>query len=445
MKDGPIFSSMLRYVIPIVLSGILQVFFNAADIAVVGNFSGTSTVAAVGAASAIISLVLASSISLSSGVSIVLARAIGAGDEHRIRRTVGTSAVLSFSLGVLVSAVAIIFAPQFLRMTGCPADILDAAVLYMRIYFLGLPANMLYNFLSPLLTLNGDTVRPFVYLAVSGAVNVALNLLFVLGFGIDVLGVAIASLVSIVLSFVLLFIRIRRLDGPCRFTFRPFVVSPGTLRKILYYGVPSAVGGTASAFAGVYVQAIVNSYGQAGISGNTAAGNVDGFMFTALNAFYATIPAFMGQNLGAGNRERVMKVARVGALMTVATGLLFALAALFFGENVLAIYIPDSPEAIDFGMIRLRHLMLLGPLCAMTYVVGAVNVGFGYSVYQSVVDLASVCLLRVVWIAFVYPLYPTPEMLYVCYPIGWLIVVPVAGIRAFLGYRACKRGHVFDL
>ncbi len=445
MRDGPVFSSMLKYVVPIVLSGILQSLFSAADIAVVGNFAGTSAVAAVGATSAIISFLVTVSISISSGVSIVLSRAIGAGDEQRIKRTVGTSAVLALVLGLTTAVAGVVFARPLLRLTGCPLAIMDGAVLYMRIYFLGLPATLLYNFLSPLLSLNGDTVRPFIYLAASGVLNVCLNLLFVIGLGMSVAGVAIATVISLYVSLLLLFIRITHIEGACRFSLCTLVFSFGTLRKILYYGVPSSVSGAASAFSSIYIQTIINSYGEAAISGNTAAGNLETFMFTALGAFYSAIPAFMGQNIGAGKRDRVIKVVRVGTLMTLAVGLIFGLLGSLFGGSLLSVYVPDSPEAIAFGMIRIKHILALGLVCSVTYAVGAINVGFGFSVFNGIVDLSSVCILRVIWLSLIYPLHPSAAMIYVCFPLGWALVIPLAGVRAFLGCRACKRGAALSL
>ena len=445
MLEGSVTKSMIAFVIPLILSGILQSLFNAADIAVVGNFAGKEAVAAVGATSVIITFLVNVSVTLATGVNVILSRAIGAGDEHRIKRTVGTSFFVSLALGVLIAILGELLAYPLLELTGCPENIRDDAALYMRVYFIGVPATMFYNFMSSVVRLNGDSTRPFIYLSISGVTNVVLNLVFVIGFGMAVAGVAIATVISLYLSAVLLLIRILRIDGACRLDLKRLTFSTATFTKIMRYGIPSSVSTAASAISSMYIQSIVNSYGDVGISGNTAAVSIETFMFSVFGAIYGAIPAFMGQNIGAGNRERTMKVLRVGAIMTLAVGLVFGLVSGLFGKALLSLYLPNDPDAISFGLIRVRYILTLAMLCAATYIIGASIQSFGYTTFQMVYDLVATCALRVVWLAFIYPLNPTPEMLYVCFPLSWVIVIAVAGAYNAVICRRYMRGATVDL
>jgi len=440
MLHGPVARSMLIFMIPMVLSAILQSLFSAADIAVVGNFAGKEAVAAVGATTSVITFIVSVSISLATGVNIILSRAIGMGDEPRMRRTVGTAMVLSLSLGTLLSLVGILVTYPLLKLTNCPENIRDLAALYMRIYLLGVPATMFYNFMSPVLTLNGDSTRPFIYLSISGVTHVALDLVFVAGLGMDVAGVALSTVISLYLSAVLLFIRITRIDGPCRITLSSFSFSFYTFGKILEYGVPSSISSATSAISSMYIQTIVNGFGDVGISGNTAAASLESFMFSIFGVLGGAIPAFMGQAIGADNRERVFKILKVGFIMTVGIGVVFGGVAALFGEGLLRIYLPSAPESVGFGLIRIRHIMMLAPLCAATYVLSAMMYSFGHTVLQMVCDIAFYCGLRVVWLALIYPMNPKPEMLYVSFPLTWVAVILVSSVFALFVVRSYKRG-----
>ena len=445
MLHGPLVRSMIIFMVPMLLSALLQSLFSAADIAVVGNYSGKEAVAAVGASAVIISFIVNVSISLSTGVNIILSRAIGMNDEARIKRTVGTTAVLSLSLGVSVALLGALLTEPLLLLTGCPENIRAAAALYLRVYLIGVPATMFYNFMSPLITLNGDSTRPFVYLAISGVTNVVLNLVFVAVFGMGVFGVALATVISLYLSAILLLIRVTQIEGACRFLPRNFAFSLYTLRKILQYGIPSSISCAASVVASMYIQTIVNSYGDVGISGNTAASSIEAFMFSTFGVLGAAIPAFLGQSIGAGDRKRSIRVVRIGLLMTLTVGLLFSSVALLFGRPLLSIYLPDSPEALEFGLVRLKRIMALGVFCSVTYVTMAIMNSFGHTLYQMICDLTFTCVLRVLWLAFVYPKAPKIEMLYVVYPLAWILVCLVSGTVSVVVLFRYKRGGEVNL
>lgn len=445
MLHGPVVRSMIIFMIPMMLSAILQSLFSAADIAVVGNFASKESVAAIGTTTSVINFLVGVSISLSAGVNIILSRAIGMADEHRMRRTVGTATVLSLSLGVLLAVVGILVTYPLLRLTSCPDNIIDQAALYMRLYLISMPASLFYNFLSPVVTLNGDSTRPFIYLSVSGVANVVLNLIFVVGFGMDVVGVALATVISLYLSAFLLLLRITRVEGACRLNLRNLNFSWYTFRKILQYGIPSSISGATSCISSMYIQTIVNAYQDVGISGNTAAASLEGFMFSIFGVLGGAIPAFMGQAIGADDRARVFKILKVGLLMTVSVGVLFGFIAAFLGEALLSIYLPGEEEAIAFGLIRLRHIMMLSVLCAVTYVQSAMMFAFGRTVLQMVNDLCFYCAFRVVWLAVIYKLHPCPEMLYLTFPVSWLCVCLVMGVACFIVLRDYKRGAVAKL
>ncbi len=445
MLEGSVAKSMIAFIIPLVLSGILQSLFNAADIAVVGNFSGKEAVASVGATSVIITFLVNVSIALATGVNVLLSRAIGASDKQRINRTVSTTFVISIALGVLIALLGELLAYPLLDLTGCPENVREGAAVYMRIYFVGVPAMMFYNFMSSVVRLNGDSARPFIYLVVSGVANVLLNLLLVIALDMGVAGVAIATVVSVYISAIMMLIRILRIEGDCRLDFKRLNFSFASFGKIMRYGIPASVSTAASAISSMYIQSIVNSYGDIGISGNTAATSIESFMFSVFGALYGAIPAFMGQNIGAGNKERTMKVLRVGLLLTLGVGVVFGFAAGVFGEQLLSLYLPNDPEAIEFGIVRLRFITMLAVLCAATYVIGASIQSFGYTTFQMIYDLAATCALRVVWLAFIYPLNPTPEMLYISFPMSWVVVIIVAGIYNAVVCRRYIRGVVRDL
>ena len=446
MLEGPIASSMLLYIIPIILTSFLAAFYSTADMAVLGHFGSAESVAAVGASSAVTSFLITVSTAFSVGTNVLLARAIGSKNEDGMRKIIGTSFYFSLAIGILMMAVSIIFAYPFLRLTKCPESVIDSAATYMRLFAAIMPAHFFYSFMSHVIRLNGDTARPFAYATVGGFVNVVLNVVFVIGFGLDVVGVAVATVIGSYVQAILLFVRLLRIDGPCRVVVRQLCIDGGVLGRIIKLGGPTSISCVASALSSIYIQIIVNSHGDIGTAGNTAAANLENYMFGVFGALGAAIAAYMGQNIGAGNRARVRRSFLVGGGIISSFALLLMLVAHFFGRAILsAIYLPTSPPAVEFGLMRTYLILGLAVLCAFTYAISHAMQSFGFTLFQSVVDVVFVCGLRVGWLALAYPERPTPAMLYAAFPISWCVVILINGGYLLFAFRRYMRGKNFDV
>lgn len=374
MCSGKLLPKILTFALPLMCSSVLQLLFNAADIVVVGKFAGDNSLAAVGSNAALINLMVNLFVGLSVGANILAARYTGAGNREGLRQTVHTSMLLALLSGILLAVVGVITARPLLHLMQVPDSILPLAALYLRIYFLGMPAAMLYNFGAALLRSVGDTRRPLYYLIAAGIVNVALNLLLVIVFQLDVAGVAIATVVSQCLSAFLVVRCLMHEEGDIRLELRELRITLPRLGQILEIGIPSGIQGVAFSLSNVIIQASINGFGETVISGNTAASNIEGFIYVACNAFCQANMAFTSQNYGAGKLERLKPI---------------------------ALYI----------------------LCGlMDVIVGSIR-GIGYSITPMIVTLLGACAFRVVWIATIFrvPRFHTPETIYWSYPISWAL------------------------
>ena len=313
MCSGKLLPKILAFALPLMCSSVLQLLFNAADIVVVGKFAGDNSLAAVGSNAALINLLVNLFVGLSVGTNILAARFIGAGNQDSLRQTVHTSMLLALLSGIVLTVVGVTAAKPLLHLMQVPDAILPLAALYLRLYFLGMPAAMLYNFGAALLRSVGDTRRPLYYLTAAGFVNVGLNLLLVIVFRLDVAGVAIATVISQYLSALLVVRCLMREEGGIRLVLRQLRIVPARLRQILEIGVPSGVQGVAFSLSNVIIQAAINGFGETVISGNTAAGNIEGFIYVACNAFCQANTAFTSQNYGAGNYGRLRPIALCSA------------------------------------------------------------------------------------------------------------------------------------
>ncbi|MCI7500053.1 MAG: MATE family efflux transporter [Oscillospiraceae bacterium] len=436
MCSGSILKKMLMFTLPLMLSSILQLLFNAADIVVVGRFAGDNSLAAVGSTTALINLLTNLFVGLSIGANVTAARNYGGKREAALSRTVHTAVTISIISGVILTVIGVVGTREMLRLMSTPDEIIDLAADYLRIYFAGITATTIYNFGSALLRAIGDTKRPLYYLLAAGAVNVVLNLLFVIVFKMDVSGVALATIISESLSAFLVIRCLMRETGAIKLELKKLRVHKAELISIIRIGLPAGFQGIVFALSNVVIQSSVNLFGNIVVAGNSAAANIEGFVYMAMNSFYQATLSFMSQNFGAGEYKRLNKILACGELCVVAVGLVLGNAAVLFGNQLLSIY-SDSPEVIAAGMVRLHYISKVYFLCGiMDVLVGALR-GIGYSVLPMVVSLLGACGLRLLWIATVFqiPEFHKVEVVYLSYAITWIIT---AGVH-FLCYVIVRK------
>lgn len=424
MVNGPILKKMLLFTIPLMFSSILQLLFNAADIVVVGRFAGDNSLAAVGCNGALINLMTNVFLGLSVGGNVLAARDYGAGDEEELSKTVHTAMLLGIISGLVLTVAGVIFAPQLLELMQTPENVLPLAALYLRIYFLGMTAMMVYNFGSALLRSIGDTKRPLYYLVAAGVINVILNLVFVIAFRMDVAGVGLATVISQCVSALLVVRCMMREQGGIRLIPCRLHIYKDKLIQIVQVGLPAGFQGAVFSLSNVVIQSSVNLFGETVVAGNSAAMNLEGFVYVSMNAFHQAAISFTSQNVGAGRRERIGKILLMAEGCVIVTGLLFGWVMYGFGRPLLHIY-SNSSHVIDAGMVRMRIILLPYALCGMMDVVVGVLRGMGYSVGPMIMSLIGACGLRLVWIATVFqiPQFHNISTVYVSYPITWAITL----------------------
>ncbi len=436
MCNGSVFGKMLLFALPLMCSSILQLLFNAADIVVVGRFAGDNALAAVGSNTALINLLTNLFVGLSVGTNVLTAQYYGAKRERDLKETVHTSMLLSLYSGLLLMVVGLIGAPKLLALMQAPPEVLDLAVLYLRIYFLGMASMMVYNFGSAILRAVGDTKRPLYYLLGAGIVNVVLNLIFVIVCHLGVAGVAMATVISQTISAFLVVRCLVREQGGIHLELKELCITREKLGKIMQIGLPAGFQGTVFSLSNVVIQSAVNSFGNIAVAGNSAAANIEGFVYMAMNAFHQATISFTSQNYGARAYKRIYKILFAGELSVIVTGLVLGNLAVFFGEALLRIYSP-SADVIAAGMTRLQIICTLYALCGvMDVLVGALR-GIGYSIIPMIVSLVGACGLRLLWIATVFqiPEYHSLRTVYLSYPITWTITLTVHAITFALAAR----------
>lgn len=424
IRNGPVLKNIIIYTIPIILTGILQLLFNAADLIVVGFFSGSDSVAAVGATASLTNLIVNLFIGLSVGAGVIVAQCLGAGDSQAASQTVHTAIPVAFIGGAILSVIGVAFSKTFLELMGTPAGkLLSLSSVYMKIYFSGMIFSMLYNFGSAVLRAAGDTKSPLIFLSISGVLNVILNVIFVAAFNMDVAGVALATIISEGVSAVLVLIALSKRNDACRLDFKKMKIKKTALVRIIKIGVPAGLQNSLFAISNVLIQSSINSFGTAHISGSAAASSLEGFCYVAMNSFQQTSLNFCGQNYGAGDLKRVKKINNTCLLTVSAVGLLTGCLIYFFGRPLLGIYIHDSASAINFGMERMKYILIPYFLCGIMDVVTGSMRGIGSSVIPMVITIVGVCVMRIVWIYTVFsmPQYHSFASLMISYPISWLL------------------------
>ncbi|MGN0154090.1 MAG: MATE family efflux transporter [Lachnospiraceae bacterium] len=426
MCSGSILPKLLRFTFPLMCSSILQLLFNAADVVVVGRYCGEHSLAAVGSTASLINLLTNLFIGLSIGANVLVARYFGAKEEKHLHDVVHTAIALSILSGLILTIFGVAFTKQILIWMQTPDEVLSLAVTYLRIYFLGMVAMMLFNFCSSILRAVGDTKRPLYFLFTAGVINVGLNLFFVIVCNLNVAGVGIATVISQCVSAFLIILCLMKEKEAYRLIPKDIHFHGKYVMRILRIGLPAGLQGTIFSLSNVVIQSSVNSFGAVVMAGNAAAMNIEGFVYVAMNAFQQTVVSFVSQNVGAGKFSRINKVALAALLSVTVTGCVLGWTAVLLGHPLLSIY-SSKDAVIAAGIVRLEVICGTYALCGIMDVMVGVLRGLGYSVMPMIVSLIGACGLRLVWIFTIFqiPEFHTMKMLYLSYPITWIITFSV--------------------
>lgn len=445
MCSGSVSGKMLFFALPLMCSSILQLLFNAADIVVVGRFAGDDALAAVGSNSALINLLTNVFMGLSVGSNVLTAQYYGAKKKKDLKETVHTSMLVSICSGLLLTVVGTVGAKGLLQLMQAPPEVLDLAVLYLRIYFLGMASVMVYNFGSAILRAVGDTKRPLYYLFGAGVINVVLNLFFVITCRMGVAGVAVATVISQTVSAALVVRCLVKERGDIHLELKELAITWEKLFKIMQIGLPAGFQGSIFSLSNVVIQSAINSFGNIAVAGNSAGSNLEGFVYVAMNAFYQAAISFTSQNFGAKQYGRIYKILFMAQAYVVVTGLLLGNLAVFFGNELLGIFSPSS-EVVAVGLVRMKIICTLYALCGIMDVFVGVLRGIGYSVVPMVASLVGACGLRLLWIATVFqmPRYHSLQTVYWSYPITWTVTLTVHALTFVVVSRKVLRGRTSE-
>ena len=430
MLNGPLFGKIMVFAFSIMLTNVLQLLYNAADLMIIGQFSGNDTaVAAVGATGTIVNLILNLFIGLSVGVSVLIARGYGVGNREDTEKAVHTSMALALLSGFIVLAVGLVLSRSILGWMNTSPAIIDQSTLYLKIYFLGAPFNLIYNFGAAILRATGDAKRPLYFLSLSGLINVFLNFIFVYFFQMDVAGVALATIISQILAALLIVMSLRKQEGMCRLYIRKLRIHKESLIRIIQIGFPASIQNTLFAFSSMLIQSSVNSfdipYSELGIapytSGSAAASAIDSFLYTSLNSFYHASMNFTGQNYAAGKYNRVRKVLYTCILAALGSGIVFGTVTLIFGKPLLSIYVPGDELAIAYGYQRLLVLCPTYFFCGIMEVLIGQLRGLGKSLVPMFISVVGICGFRAFWIYTVFAVSHNWSVLFLSYPVSWVL------------------------
>ncbi len=437
--DGPVLPNMIKYAIPIMLTNILQLFYNSADMFVIGNFcSDKNALGSVGCTGSLVNMILGVFIGLGAGVAVTLAQSLGAGDKEKARKIVHTSFCLAIILGVIVTILGNIVAAPILRAMNTPSEFINGATTYVKIFFLGSIANILYNFFAGILRSRGDTVRPLLFSMAGGIVNIILNLIFVLVFKMGVEGVAIATITAQFISATLVIVHVSRLNDECRLEFSKLSIDFSILKQLVKVGLPAGIQGSLFSISNMLLQTGYNSLGSVVVNANVAAMNVDGYIYNILNSFYHTCLTFCSQNFGAKRFDRVKKVFFTGTASVTILGLALGIFVYVFAAPLVGIFNSD-PEILVYAKQRLALVALPYFLCGLMDVGSGFLRSIGYSLQALIVTFLGSCVLRITWIYTVFPKFNDVRALYVVFPISWLVTASILFVMFFIGYKKEKK------
>lgn len=406
---------------------------------------GKEALAAVGATGSTVSLIVTIFISIFVGTDILIARSKGNGDTQTLKKTVSTTYLISLVFGIALLVIGELLARPMMELTECPDNVIDDATMYLRIYFLAMPASMFSNFSSSVIRSSGDSRSPFVYMTVSGFCNVAFNVILVFALNNPVMAVAIATALSMYISAILFFIHLVKEKGDT--ALHPFSISFSSpiLLKTVRYGIPSAISSTAFTLTNLIYQPIINSYGDNGISGTAAAATIEAYLFIITGAIGTAVATFMGQNIGAGNRERVKKVLIRGYILNISFALVFTAVALILGRTLIGFFIPGETDAIEFGYLRIKIVIGFSFLNAISNVNKGAMQAYGYTFYQMLVNLVGISLFSTLWAIFIYPLSPSAVTFLMNYPVTWVITSSFLFVFVIILTKRYLKGKDFKL
>jgi len=440
MCEGALFPKIVSYTIPLILSGILQLLFNAVDMVVAGRYVGKNALAAIGSTSSLINLLVNVFLGLSVGCNVLVARFFGSGKENDVHETVHTAILLSLISGIILAVIGVTFAPSILVLMGTPKEVLPLSSLYIRIYFLGMPMSMLYNFGAAILRAIGDTKRPLTFLTISGAINALCNIAFIVFFGMGVDGVAYATVLSQAISAVLTIRCLVLSNESYRLEIKKLHIYKDKFLQILRLGLPAGFQGAVFSISNVLIQSSVNSFGADVMAGNTAASNLEGFVYVAMNSVYQTSISFTSQNYGAKKFDRIKKIFFTCEGIVICVGMVLGGLSYLFGPQLLALYAgeTDKDVVIMYGMLRMQIIMLTYFTCGtMDVAVGSIR-GLGYSIMPMIVSLIGACGFRIVWIYSVFYVHHTQQCLYLSYPISWVLTTTAHVICFTIVFKKMK-------
>ncbi len=429
MLEGPLLGPIFLFAMPLFITSVLQLAFNAVDIIVVGKFTGHHALAAVGATGPVINLLVTMFMGISIGASVIMGQNVGARDFKNAQDTLHTAIGISILGGILVLFAGIFTAMPLLRLMQTPPEVIELSGEYLKIYYIGMPGFMVYNFGSALLRAIGDSRRPMYFLTISGVFNVICNLIFVIVFKMGVAGVAIATSISQYIAAALIVASLLKADGYMKLSFDKIRISKDKALGMMKIGLPAGFQGALFSISNILIQSGINSFGSVVMAGNTAAGNLEGFVYMGMNAVYQTSLSFTSQNMGAKQYDRVKKIFWTCVGVVIGVGLFLGVGAWLFGDKLLRLY-TSEPEVIKYGVERLGVVSATYFLCGiMDTMVGGLR-GMGYSITPMVVSLTAVCILRMIWIATIFQSIHTPVILYLSYPVSWIF----AAIGHYINY-----------
>ena len=438
LTQGNLIKNLFAFSVPLMLTNCLQMVFNAADTIVVGKFSGSTALAAVGATGSVIFLLISLFNGITIGTNIVVSKYIGAKNDEKIRIASHTSIWLAFAVGIFLTCVGLFFSRPLLKLMSTPEDLLEYSTMYMKIYFTGIIFMLVYNFATAILRSSGDTKRPLYFLMIAGALNVVLNLLFVIVFHLGVVGVALATVISQAVSAILVMITLMNETNATKFNWRYCKLDLPIAKEILSIGIPAGIQGLVFSFSNVVIQSSINSFNSSNlIAGNSAAVNLENFVYIGMSAFMQACISFTSQNVGAKQIGKIKEIMWMTLLLSVGSGFLVAGILFCNGPFFLSFY-TNSVDVEKWGMYRLLYVTLLLPIQGVSDVMIGSMRGMGYSILPTVCMLAGICGIRLVWLWFIFPLFPTLSVVYLCFPISWTctgllqIVLWIVSYRKFL-------------
>ena len=441
MLNGGVVKKIIRFTIPIMLQGILQSLYNSADLIIVGRFSGDVALSAVGATSAIFNALLTLFLGISAGVDVVLSFHHGMRDNRGAKQVIDTAVISAPILGLLLTILGVFLADPLLILMKTPVEggVLEGATIYLQIIMCGMPFTFIYNFCAAIFRTAGETQRPFIYLAISGAVNVALNIIFVAVFHLGVVGVAIATVISQIVSAILILVKLLKNEGLFSFSFKNMAFSWQKFGKMIRVGIPAGIQNCAMNVSNAFLQSGVNSFGKDAMAGSTAVATIEGLLWVTLTSFQSAATTFISKNIGAGKIERVNKILYATISMTAILGLILGLGSFLLADPILSIFIKDNPIALVYGYDRLKITFPIYFLAGIMGVMPGAIRGLGYSTAPSLIALFGACGIRIIWIYTIFKMYPSLSTLYLVHPITWVITNVALVITYIVCYKIVKK------